>query len=583
MIILSLAALPYLAISLWHTLMLQLTAPMRTDAREYMTVGRAILNGFTLYRDMLDGRPPGMGLLFALSIFISGDERFMQFLQAIVIAGIPCMSMVLAYRILKEERKTLQSTGILLGLVYGTLFALYTADHSGTIQTESYGAFFVIAYLLVLCWDSHSFSWLRVGLASICMMCSYGLKEPFVLVLAASALLIIRNQQDFKRKFLLPLCISLAMGAVIMAILGWLVPYFTIDLRETLLHRIQGEIPDWVRTFPYHGYIPFPARGLLIPILFTYAAGYFSGISMAMICTLFTIPIVRAKQNEKMAVFQWLCWLSGGIFFLSLAAYTVMEAYELRIIQQTDYTSTLPYVLSSVIFGLYCLLQTIWQIKTIPFRKVAAELLLVFTVLYLTALVVAMGVYYYFNHFVFAVPVYIAIFCVFVTTLKEKDILTRNLALAASFFIVLSGLFPPQEDFRIAATRQHYLANNRIAEQQLANKGDAMLWNCKITQFLTLGSQPSYFYSRTQHSPLGPDFNQSWSTGTKFNSIWLREAFIHNIDTASVIIDMPEIFRTLPQKTSQRIQHQYTQTVPPCAAAYLPLEGLTVLFRKSPL
>ena len=253
---------------LWDVLSFQLLMPIQGDARVYMTVGRGILNGLTYYLDMNDGRPPGMALLFSLSLLVSGDERFMQWLQVLVIVGIPCLITLFSFRLLRTHSRALRTMGILLACVFGIIFALYSADKSGRVQTESYGSFFAVCYLTVILWQQKRLSNAQVGLASVFMLLSYGCKEPFVLIMAACALLVLREKKTFVRGFLLPLGISVLLGCVIMASLGWLVPYMTIDIPNTLFYRIQGHIPYYaLGSFKYFGGAPGWARGFLLAFL----------------------------------------------------------------------------------------------------------------------------------------------------------------------------------------------------------------------------------------------------------------------------------------------------------------------------
>jgi hypothetical protein len=52
-----------------------------SDYLLYTVVGRGILNGLTPYIDLFESKPPGMFLLAAVSLLVSGIEGFTVFLR----------------------------------------------------------------------------------------------------------------------------------------------------------------------------------------------------------------------------------------------------------------------------------------------------------------------------------------------------------------------------------------------------------------------------------------------------------------------------------------------------------------------
>src|SRR3990167_8341988 len=96
--------------------------------------------------------------------------------------------------------------GILMGAAFiaGTLLVLYTEERGGALQPEGFGYFFSMVYALLL---------LRTGLrspmsiaaASLALLCSIGMKEPFLFINLAIALLLTPSWRDFPRTFVLTL------------------------------------------------------------------------------------------------------------------------------------------------------------------------------------------------------------------------------------------------------------------------------------------------------------------------------------------------------------------------------------------
>lgn len=52
---------------------------MDSDVLLYFAAGRGILNGLSPYIDIFETKPPGMFLLSALSLRVTGDERLLGF------------------------------------------------------------------------------------------------------------------------------------------------------------------------------------------------------------------------------------------------------------------------------------------------------------------------------------------------------------------------------------------------------------------------------------------------------------------------------------------------------------------------
>src|SRR4051794_25138269 len=62
-------------------LLYELQVPVHGDSAIYFTIGRGIVHGLVPYRDLFETKPPGVFLLAALSLLISGDGRSAAALQ----------------------------------------------------------------------------------------------------------------------------------------------------------------------------------------------------------------------------------------------------------------------------------------------------------------------------------------------------------------------------------------------------------------------------------------------------------------------------------------------------------------------
>lgn len=253
----------------------ELSGPYTADSSLYWAVGRGIKNGLIPYRDLFESKPPGIFLLSAISLWLSGDFTIGYIVQALAILGIPILLGLAVMRLTHKRRE--RALWILLAVLFGTLLGLYSAWRSGHYQVESFGALFASLYIAVIT-ERHTLKRKDMLIASLFMLLAIGFKEPFLLSMLAGALLLTPSLSSLWRTFCLPLLLAGGVGTLILAMLGYLDPYVTIYLDEMLgrnIHGIgRGSFPPlWQRGFAIenlfvdlNAYAPF--LGSLMVILF---------------------------------------------------------------------------------------------------------------------------------------------------------------------------------------------------------------------------------------------------------------------------------------------------------------------------
>lgn len=247
----------------------ELTGPFTADSPIYWAVGRGILNGLVPYRDLFETKPPGIFLLSSLSLWLSGSMQFGAWVQTALLAVIPASVMVAAWRQMKGH------TGLMCWLIaggallFGTTLALYVAERSGEYQVESFGAAFAIAYAGLLSTAHGTVSRRAMILASILMLCSVGMKEPFLLSCLSIAILLCENRRAFLRGFVFPLIIAAGVGVILLQLLGMWDGYFHIYIPEMFGRYGNGGAPLWIRGFWWsrlfsdlRGFSPMLAYGI---------------------------------------------------------------------------------------------------------------------------------------------------------------------------------------------------------------------------------------------------------------------------------------------------------------------------------
>ena len=217
------------------------------DTPMYWAVGRGILNGLTPYLDLFETKPPGIFLLSALSFWIFDEPTLTSVSQAVVIGGVPVLAMIYAFFLSKENKLSVHVSSILilLAFIFGSLLAMYSAFRSGKVVVESFGSFFIIAYLLTVAMGDKKWSKVHMALAAIFLLIGIGFKEPFIITSFAGALLLTKN---LVKKFLIPLLLAAAAGTIILFLLDFLQPFFSLYLKEMITHRINPE-SIWIMAF----------------------------------------------------------------------------------------------------------------------------------------------------------------------------------------------------------------------------------------------------------------------------------------------------------------------------------------------
>ena len=310
-----------------------------TDAPLYFGMGRGILNGLVPYLDLFETKPPGMYLLSALSLLISGDERWAMLLQIIVLAGIPWLLLLFTAKATDKSPRQTRLSLLLLSFLFGSGLAIFTAIHAGRFQTESFGAFAGIAYLVTLAWNPRQpVGKRRMLFGSFLLMASVGLKEPFVLTLFAAAGLLSTTLARFVRIFVIPVAIAALIGISIMAALGWLDPYLTIYLPEVL----GGRLPDITNyRLPIEGAKlvanqPAWLRGFIVTRVFERFLWYHLGIPFVGLAAVFLWLANPALKRSNSTVLSLLAssasvWLGGFLLHKTFYLLQLLEILKYRI------------------------------------------------------------------------------------------------------------------------------------------------------------------------------------------------------------------------------------------------------------
>jgi hypothetical protein len=189
------------------------------DTPIYWAVGRGIVNGIAPWSGLWEIKPPGIFLVSAISFKIFDSPAFTHYFQVLVLlltAAVP----IVAYFLLSSYRSVLK---LALSSLSGLLLALYSAERSGEVQVESFGAAFAcIAVFAMATPNFEKRKILGISLTAIGILGACGFKEPFLFPLLGVSLIFCRDIKDWLCRFALPLVIAVVAGVLILLICGWL-------------------------------------------------------------------------------------------------------------------------------------------------------------------------------------------------------------------------------------------------------------------------------------------------------------------------------------------------------------------------
>ncbi len=201
----------------------ELQGPWTWDTPIYWAIGRGIYNHIQPYSGLFETKPPGIFLLATLSLLIAGNVDFMRYFQITAI-GIIAVAPIFAFLITNPRRQVHWGLRSLISLSFGLVLGLYSAQRSGEIQVESFGAAFGCLYA-VTCYylASRPVRPVHVLVCSGVIFFACLLKEPFALSCLGVSLVFISCCKKFVQLFVLPLALAGALGLLTL--------YFVADVK----------------------------------------------------------------------------------------------------------------------------------------------------------------------------------------------------------------------------------------------------------------------------------------------------------------------------------------------------------------
>lgn len=233
---------------------MELSGAYNYDTQLYLTVGRGILNGLKPYVEMYENKPPLIFLLSALSLKLTNDTTIGNLFELICLIITFIIPVIISAKIL--EKKKLGKTYCVIGISFTILFSLmltyFSAYWGGRYQVECMGTGLLCIYMyIIFSIDSKNIKWYswKLALAGVFVMSATMLKEPFIIVAFALALVYTKNWQDFLKKILIPFIWAGILSIILLIVMGCFKEYFSIYINNMIFNHVGNNNSPILRAF----------------------------------------------------------------------------------------------------------------------------------------------------------------------------------------------------------------------------------------------------------------------------------------------------------------------------------------------
>ncbi len=543
--------------------------PINWDTMVYLSIGRGILNGLKPYTGLYEMKPPGIFLISALSLAVTDNEVFGLILQWVTHLLLPLLCGWTAWKLARNEEKQERALIVLTALAFGLIISLYAEYRGMAFQSEGFGFFFALLYVLAIAQRGRMTA-LSTIIAVIGIVGSVGMKEPFLLSAAASALVLRDADKPFWRTFGVPAAAAVVMGFILLVVLGYTDGYLTVHLPFIFSSRLAEGVPLPVRGMAI-GHVlmdtaipPLPLFSLFIGFLFY---RFLRG------------PDRSARDDRRL-----LASFAASVILSTLLWFTLEGA---ELVTRLEWTNV--NIIRHSVRGALGITQewTMWKwtvvvllilgfmgtLRASP-RGSRPVLLRLLGALYLVTLAVALGGFFG-SHMLFALPLYCALFFHFLAHLPANRQASGAL-FPCGLLLLGTVLFSFQADHeRILRSEEQY---NARVNAILAEHFDDIMRDCTIKRYFIVGDA-ALLSAHTHYSPIGPLVFQLPFMAD--DHPMLMDYYQRGLDTAQLaVVTAGARNRDLMLYLLQ--ESGFTAAVPPCAQPYPEPLGRYMLYFRLP-
>lgn len=202
----------------------------------FWTIGQAMLNGYTLYDDIFETKPPLIFVISAVSLKLFGSPVLGYVLHTFLLFAVPIGTILYVRRRAGTGKQSLPL--VLLSFLFATLIVRYLSRHPTAWAIEFLGLASCCLFLLVYA-DAKQVKAGRIALLTLLLAMTIGMKESFLLSALAGVLVLSRSPRQFIRGFIAPCILTGIIGVAALAAIGSFHGYFFIYLPEIFGYYTQ--------------------------------------------------------------------------------------------------------------------------------------------------------------------------------------------------------------------------------------------------------------------------------------------------------------------------------------------------------
>ncbi len=206
------------------------------DASIFMTVGRGILNDLTPYQDLFETKPPGIFLIYALSLHWFDGIGLLRLIMLIICACSPLLFIWLSLQSIPKQSSKRRLFFGLIAFCFAIIINLRIMPEWDRFQLLANFLLFLYTMLLV----SVNNYWTRVIIGAVILFVISLLREPLILLYIGISILMIPSLRGCMIQVVYSSFFALCLWFVFMLTTGYLWPYFHIYLPNILITRGDG-------------------------------------------------------------------------------------------------------------------------------------------------------------------------------------------------------------------------------------------------------------------------------------------------------------------------------------------------------
>jgi hypothetical protein len=519
------------------TLIYDAKGAVEGDVMIFLSIGRGMQNGLSIYTDMFESKPPGVLLLSYLSMWLTNGPGLMRIAQDIGLLVVPFF---LAY----ISRQRLERA--VCAFTFGCTLSCWSYANSMGMETEIFGLLPMVLYAVLI---TSPMNQKKVLLSGVCTFLATFFREPFILGGVAASILVSKNPKEFVLRFVYPAIVAGVIYLLALTFTGVLIPYFQVYLPGMLKDRIQTADSG-----------PLYLRAIWVQRIFSSLTTYSSVPLLGYFVTALGLFVTISKEKmDRIGILSMLAMLFGawglGEYFVLLTVCYKQGGHGFSC--WTTVTDPGLWMIDSLfVCGTVLFLGLLAYIGKKNLRMLVS-ILCALSVLPILGAAISLGGYGR-RYLLFLIPVIVSLFLI---SLKKLN----TIVLASLVAILTITSRAPNESLQIIKAFHE--------NQKLSAQLDGLMEACGYKTYVFGGHTPVFAFSK--YSPIGPLFVFPAHTYLGYDHPLYQETMLNMLRMGKLlVVEIPYNDSYFPPE----LRNLFAATEPACAKGHM-IPGFVLRFR----